>query len=167
MTPRISKWWIVAATLTACQPTTTDSGDALTALEDAMAALEETVDAHEQRIVAAAGATEIDSEETAFAADAAASFEAALHATEELEACTGEGEMTMSTDDIHEMFVQLEQDFIGHGDEVRGATDPVVTEQAFHEAVETHVGHGMTMHDELHEHAESGAMSCEADAHND
>ena len=158
----------LAALLSGCQPPVEDEGaDPEVLLEDfeaAVAAVVAASEAHATEVAGAADGAALIAEEAAFASSGHDLFEAALHGAEELASCEGmdthEGDV--GPEDVHGMFEDLDAAFEGHHDAMVDATevDRPGIEQLFQGLVTLHAGHGGDLHDEMHEHADAGELTC-------
>lgn len=161
--------------LFACQPAAGDDDDAgadpeavLEAFETAVLAMSDAATAHADTIAAAADEAAVLAEEAAFAGSGHDLFTEAVHAAEELAGCTGMEvhEEDNSPEDLHGMLEALDEAFEGHEAAMTAAAeaDRADVEQAFQDEVTLHSGHADGLHDEMHEHAEAGELTC-AEAH--
>ncbi|GEM_PF-2086166 len=167
--------FVIATLLGGCQPPLEEEGaDPEVLLESFEAAVEAVVEAaaaHDAAVAAAADEGALLAEEAAFASDGHDLFDAAVHAAEELAGC--EGMDTHEDDpgpgDVHDMFVDLDAAFEGHHDAMIDAdeADRAGIEEAFQAMVELHAGHATDLHDEMHEHAEAGELTCAHDEHDE
>lgn len=157
-----------------CQPAVDDDDGAdpevlLEAFEAAIEAVSTEAEAHQGRVDAAADAAAVMEEEEAWHESAHELFEGAVHAAADVSGCTG---MEVHDDepsaaDMHEMYEELEVSFAAHHDAMEAAdeADLATVEQAFQDEVAEHHGHGMAVHDEMHEHHEAGEITCPAEEH--
>ena len=151
-----------------CQPAAEGGGgdpDALLdGFEAAIEAMTDAADTHRAAVSDAADADAVLAEEAAFAASGHELFEEVVHHAEELAACTGMEvhEDEVGPADVHDMMVDLDAAFEAHEGEMTAAdpADHAVVEAAFNDEVTTHAGHGVDLHDEMHEHAEAGELEC-------
>lgn len=180
---RFTRTWTVPALAagalllsTGCQPPAEEPEGAdpevlLESFESAVEAMTTAATDHAAAVAAAADEAALLAEEAAFAAAGHELFEEAVHKAEELAGCTG---MDMhdddnSPDDVHGMMVDLDALFEAHEAEMTGAAeaDRDGVEQAFQDAVTLHASHSTDLHDEMHEHADAGELSCPADEHDE